>query len=107
MPFKKIIGFCDNRTNNKYPLLEKCRVFYCLDIGAGGRRGADNGTIVRITQISFVGKVQSFFIVWTLERVVGGGLISLWLYKENNELRDWKNVFTLHISTVQLHAVEL
>jgi hypothetical protein len=26
-----------------------------------------------------------------------GGLISLWLYKENNKLRDWKNVFTLHI----------
>jgi hypothetical protein len=24
------------------------------------------------------------------------GLISLWLYKENNKLRDWKNVFTLH-----------
>jgi hypothetical protein len=26
-----------------------------------------------------------------------GGLISLWLYKENNKLRDWKNVFTLYI----------
>jgi hypothetical protein len=26
-----------------------------------------------------------------------GGLISLWLYKENNTLRDWKNVFTLNI----------
>jgi hypothetical protein len=26
-----------------------------------------------------------------------GGLISLWLYKENNKLQDWKNVFTLHI----------
>jgi hypothetical protein len=26
----------------------------------------------------------------------GGELISLWLYKENN-LQDWKNVFTLHI----------
>jgi hypothetical protein len=26
-----------------------------------------------------------------------GGLISLWPYKENNKLRDWKNVFTLHI----------
>jgi hypothetical protein len=25
------------------------------------------------------------------------GLVSLWLYKENNELRDWENVFTLHI----------
>jgi hypothetical protein len=25
------------------------------------------------------------------------GLISLLLYKENNKLRDWKNVFTLHI----------
>jgi hypothetical protein len=26
-----------------------------------------------------------------------GRLISLWLYKENNKLRDWKNVFTLYI----------
>jgi hypothetical protein len=25
------------------------------------------------------------------------GLISLWLYKENNKVWDWKNVFTLHI----------
>jgi hypothetical protein len=25
------------------------------------------------------------------------GLISLWLYKENNKLRDWKNVFPLYI----------
>jgi hypothetical protein len=24
-------------------------------------------------------------------------LINLWLYKENNKLRDWKNIFTLHI----------
>jgi hypothetical protein len=31
------------------------------------------------------------FVVW------GGGLLSLWLYKENNKLLDWKNVFTLHI----------
>jgi hypothetical protein len=28
------------------------------------------------------------------------GLISLWLYKENNKLRDLKNVFTLHNSVV-------
>jgi hypothetical protein len=26
-----------------------------------------------------------------------GGLISLWLYKGNYKLRDWKNVFTLYI----------
>jgi hypothetical protein len=26
-----------------------------------------------------------------------GGAINLWLYKENNKLRDWKYVFTLHI----------
>jgi hypothetical protein len=26
-----------------------------------------------------------------------GGPISLWLYKENNKLPDWKNVFTVHI----------
>jgi hypothetical protein len=27
----------------------------------------------------------------------GGGLISLWLYKENYKLRHWKNLFTLYI----------
>jgi hypothetical protein len=27
------------------------------------------------------------------------GLISLWLYKENNKLRDGKNVFALYIPT--------
>jgi hypothetical protein len=26
-----------------------------------------------------------------------GGLISLWLYEENNKVREWKNIFTLHI----------
>jgi hypothetical protein len=30
-------------------------------------------------------------------------VISLWLYKENNKLRDWKNVFTLHISPSSTH----
>jgi hypothetical protein len=34
----------------------------------------------------------------------GGGLISLWLYKENNKLRDWKSVFTLHIPP-ELHTL--
>jgi hypothetical protein len=32
------------------------------------------------------------------------GLISLWLYKENNKLRDRKNVFTLHIPS-ELHTL--
>jgi hypothetical protein len=31
------------------------------------------------------------------------GLISLWLYKENNKLQDWKNVFTLHIPPSSTH----
>jgi hypothetical protein len=31
-----------------------------------------------------------------------GGLISLWLYKENNKLLDLKNVFTLHIVLTSL-----
>jgi hypothetical protein len=35
-----------------------------------------------------------------------GGLISLWLYKENNKLRDWKNVFTLHIPPWALHTYD-
>jgi hypothetical protein len=33
-----------------------------------------------------------------------GGLISLWLYKENNKLRDRKNIFTLHIPP-ELHTL--
>jgi hypothetical protein len=32
------------------------------------------------------------------------GLISLWLYKENNKLRDLKNVFTLHIPPSAPHT---
>jgi hypothetical protein len=35
--------------------------------------------------------------------LVRGGLISLWLYKENNKLRDWKNIFTVHIPP-ELHT---
>jgi hypothetical protein len=31
------------------------------------------------------------------ESSIRGGLTSLWLYKENNKLRDRKNIFTLHI----------
>jgi hypothetical protein len=34
------------------------------------------------------------------------GLISLWLYKENNKLRDWKNVFTLHIPPWDPHTYD-
>jgi hypothetical protein len=37
---------------------------------------------------------------------IRGGLISLWLYKENNKLRDWKNVFTLHISPLAPHTYD-
>jgi hypothetical protein len=34
---------------------------------------------------------------------IQGGLIRLWLYKENNKLRDWKNVFTYsHLSSTYL-----
>jgi hypothetical protein len=38
--------------------------------------------------------------------VLGGGLISLWLYKENNKLRDWKNIFTLHIPPWAPHTYD-
>jgi hypothetical protein len=34
------------------------------------------------------------------------GLISLWLYKENNKLRDWKHVFTLHIPPWTPHTYD-
>jgi hypothetical protein len=34
------------------------------------------------------------------------GLISLWLSKENNKLRDWKNVFTLHIPPWAPHTYD-
>jgi hypothetical protein len=35
--------------------------------------------------------------IWEMKPHVQVGLISLRLYKGNNKLRDWKNVFTLHI----------
>jgi hypothetical protein len=35
-----------------------------------------------------------------------GGLISLWLYKENNKLWDWKNIFTLHIPPWAAHTYD-
>jgi hypothetical protein len=34
------------------------------------------------------------------------GLVSLWLYKGNNKLRDWKNVFTLHIPPWAPHTYD-
>jgi hypothetical protein len=34
------------------------------------------------------------------------GLISVWLSKENNKLRDWKNVFTLHIPSWAPHTYD-
>jgi hypothetical protein len=37
---------------------------------------------------------------------IRGALISLWLYKENNKLRDWKNVFTLHIPPWSPHTYD-
>jgi hypothetical protein len=39
-------------------------------------------------------------------REIRGGLISRWLYKENNKLRDWKNVFTLHIPPWAPHTYD-
>jgi hypothetical protein len=38
-----------------------------------------------------------YYLLPTPQGKYEGALISLWLYKENNKLRDWKNVFTLHI----------
>jgi hypothetical protein len=38
--------------------------------------------------------------------LVLGGLISLWLCKENNKLRDWKNVFALHIPPWASHTYD-
>jgi hypothetical protein len=40
---------------------------------------------------------------WRHRMAIQRGLISLWLYKEN-KLRDWKNVFTLHIPP-ELHTL--
>jgi hypothetical protein len=37
---------------------------------------------------------------------IRGGLISLWLYKENNKLRDWKHVFTSHIPPWDPHTYD-
>jgi hypothetical protein len=33
-----------------------------------------------------------------------GWLRIVWLYKENNKLRDWKNIFTVHILP-ELHTL--
>jgi hypothetical protein len=42
-----------------------------------------------------------------IRRHLRGGLISLWLNKENNKLRDWKeNVFTLHIPPWDPHIYD-
>jgi hypothetical protein len=50
------------------------------------------------------------FVVTTPETAtfpeLRGGLISLWLYKENNKLRDWKNIFTLHIPPWAPHTYD-
>jgi hypothetical protein len=35
-----------------------------------------------------------------------GGLLSLWLYKENNKLLNWKKVFTLHIPPWAPHTYD-
>jgi hypothetical protein len=37
-----------------------------------------------------------FLLQNSIQAYIRGGLISLWLYKENNKLQDSKNVFTLH-----------
>jgi hypothetical protein len=34
-----------------------------------------------------------------------GGLISLWLYKENNKLRDWEKMYLLYIFPPELHTL--
>jgi hypothetical protein len=40
-------------------------------------------------------KIEPFIFLVLL--YIWRGVISLWLCKENNKLRDWKNIFTLHI----------
>jgi hypothetical protein len=34
-----------------------------------------------------------------------GELISLWLYKENKKLRDWRKVYLLYIFPPELHTL--
>jgi hypothetical protein len=45
------------------------------------------------------------FVILIFE-VYEGGLISFWLYEENNKLRDSKNVFTLHIPPWAPHTYD-
>jgi hypothetical protein len=49
-------------------------------------------------------KTSTTFVFYRWMNIRGGGLINLWLYKENIKLRDWKNIFTLHISP-ELHTL--
>jgi hypothetical protein len=53
------------------------------------------GWVVSMRSVYLRRKVGNYLFPELL--VIRGGLISLWLYKENNKLRDWTNVFTLHI----------
>jgi hypothetical protein len=48
---------------------------------------------MEVANISSVRQIPALKFL-RLEFSMRGGLISLWLYKENNYLRDWKNVFT-------------
>jgi hypothetical protein len=43
---------------------------------------------------------------WITVTGTRGWLISLWLYKDNNKLWDWKNVFTLNIPLWAPHAYD-
>jgi hypothetical protein len=45
-------------------------------------------------------RVQWLALIW------GEGLIGFWLYKENNKLRDSKNIFTLHIPPWAPHTYD-
>jgi hypothetical protein len=59
-------------------------------------------------------KARHVILIWTLtwqlwftalnkSVYLRGGLISPWLYKESNKLRDIKNVFTRHIPLSSTH----
>jgi hypothetical protein len=49
----------------------------------------------------------TFSHIDVISSAIRGELISLWLYKENNKLQDWKNIFTLHIPPWAPHTYDL
>jgi hypothetical protein len=79
------IGRGNRSTGRKYALVSLCPHKFHMNWPQPGRHGRKPGD-------------------WQPE--MRGGLINLWLYKENNKLRDWIDIFTLHITPWAPHTYD-